>query len=243
MTTIENTARLSRNAMEEIVDIEVRLLGISYEHLVRPIVEEDVEALAETDETEWDPIEVRAWPDEWEKPAPQVLFHVVSGNHRTRAARKKGLATLRGMLKILPDDLSYTVAAVKSNTRHGKNFTQEQRLGLAKTLSEQGLSLAEIAKVFGVHKSTVGNWLSGRDSNASKKKDTAVEEAVAYATAALPTNEVTSKLLGWLAVAPISLRAEDARRALRSLPDGMQLKARQMKTWLAEVMQEEDTAC
>ncbi len=220
----------------EIIDIELRLLGISHDHLVRPIVEEDVEVLAETDETEWEPIEVRTWPDAWEKPATHVCFHVVSGNHRTSAARKKGLTTLKGKIIQAPDELSYTVAAVKSNTRHGKNFTQEQRLALAQKLSDQGLSLSEIAKTFGVHKSTVGNWLSGRDSNATKKRLT--PNPVAYATPIHVTNEVSAKLLGWIAVAPLMLSIEDARLGLHSLPPALQGKAQQMLTWLGDVLQE-----
>lgn len=239
------TITSSRDATltQEIIDIPVRELGISHDHLIRPIVEEDVAVLAETDETEWDPIEVRLWPDEWEKPASHVRYHVISGNHRTSAARRKGLSSLKGKLLDVPDERSYTIAAVKSNTRHGKNFTQEQRLALAQKLSEQGLSLAEISKVFGVHKSTVGNWLSGRDSNSSKKRQE--EDTVAYATTEHPTNEVSAKLLGWLAVAPINVNVQDAKLALHSLPDGLQVKAQQIRAWLEALMQDdqEDVAC
>lgn len=222
----------------QIIDIEVRLLGISPEHLVRPLVEEDVEVLADTDESEWEPIEVRLWPDEWEKPASHILYHVVSGNHRTSAARKKGLPTLRGTVINAPDELSYTVAAVRSNTRHGKNFTQEQRLALAQKLSDQGLSLAAIAKTFGVHKSTVGNWLSGRDSNSSKKR-TSTEETVAYATPErVAPNEASAKMLGWITLAPLQIQTEDARLALHCFPDGIQAKARLMKQWLDSVLED-----
>lgn len=238
MSNVE-TVSVSRYATGEIQDFEVRLLGINHDHLVRPIVEEDVDVLAETDATEWEPIEIRLWPDEWEKPAPHVCFHVVSGNHRTSAARKKGLATLKGKVIDAPDDRSYTVAAVRSNTRHGKNFTQEQRLALAMKLSGQGLSLSEIAKTFGVHKSTVGNWLSGRDSNASKKRQEQEETTVAYATPQLANNEISRKLLGWLAVAPLDIPTEHARHELRSLPDGLQEKACMMQKWLALVLESE----
>ena len=36
------------------------------------------------------------------------------------------IAALKGKVIDAPDELSYTVAAVKSNTRHGKNFTQDE---------------------------------------------------------------------------------------------------------------------
>jgi len=206
--------------------------------LVRPIIDEDVDMLAETDEAEWDTIEVRLWPDAWEKPSPHVLYHVVSGNHRTSAARKKGLYSLTARIIDAPDEVSYTVAAIKSNTRHGKNFNQEQRLALAQKLAEQGLSLAEIAKTFNVHKSTVGNWLSGRDSNASKKL-VPKGNTVAYATNGQAANEVSGKLLGWLAMAPLDMSIEHAQQGFRKLPPGMQLKAQNAMRWLADVLEGE----
>jgi transposase-like protein len=218
-----------------IVDIEVLELGIALDHLVRPINDDDVKVLADTDASEWDPIEVRVWPDEWPKPYPNVKYHVISGNHRTSAALIKGLATLNGRIIDAPDDLSYTIAAVKSNTRHGRNFTQEERLDLANKMHDQGLSLAEIAKTFGVHKSTVGNWLSGRDSNASRKKTEQQPETVAYATPITP-NKLTGKMLGWIASAPIEIESDKASDALSQLPPALQEKARSIHQWLSSVL-------
>lgn len=204
-------------ATNEIVDIEVLALGLAINHLVRPINDDDVKILADTDESEWDPIEVRVWPDEWPKPYPNVKYHVVSGNHRTSAALLKGLATLKGRIINAPDDLSYTVAAVKSNTRHGRNFTKEERLELAFKMDAQGLSYAEIAKIFGVHKSTAGNWLSGRDSNASRKKAETEPETVAYATPTTP-NKLTGKMLGWITSAPLEIESDKAISTSSSSP-------------------------
>lgn len=228
MTQVGNSTELA------IVDIEVLELGLALDHLIRPINDEDVKILADTDASEWDPIEVRVWPDEWPKPYPEVKYHVVSGNHRTSAALIKGLATLKGRIIDAPDDLSYTIAAVKSNTRHGKNFTQEERLALAGKMHTQGLSYAEIAKTFGVHKGTVGNWLSGRDSNASRKKTE--PETVAYATPTIPSNKLTAKMLGWITSAPIEIESDKASDALSQLPSVLQKKARSIHQWLSSVL-------
>jgi ParB-like chromosome segregation protein Spo0J len=223
-----------RSATAEIIEIPVEQLGISVPHLVRPIVDEDVDVLAETDETEWDVVEIRLWPEEYEPPATEhIRYHVISGNHRTRAARKKGLATLRCRILEAPDEVSYKLFAIKSNTRHGKNFTSEQRVQLARELQELGKSLAEIATVFGVHKSTVSNWLSGRDSNASKKREA---EPLRNATPELIMSNGHSALLSMITAAPLNMRSEDARAALALLPAELQEKARKLQAWLDEVL-------
>jgi predicted transcriptional regulator len=166
----KNTGRLTRNAPLEI-EIDIHTLGISKPHLVRPIIDEHVAFLVDTDENEWEPIEVRAWPDEWEKPSQHVQWHVVSGNHRTSAARIKGLETVGARIIEASDERSYLHAAIKTNARHGRNFTEDDRKILAGKLKALGESSSDIAKLFGVHKSTVNNWLSNRDTNASKKNN------------------------------------------------------------------------
>src|SRR5690348_14797396 len=87
-----------RRATAAIIEVPVATLGIKVEQLVRPIDEDAVYELAQKDENKWEPIEIRLWPADWEKPAPEVLYHVVSGNHRTSAARMKGLQTLRAIV-------------------------------------------------------------------------------------------------------------------------------------------------
>jgi Transposase and inactivated derivatives len=161
--------RAARNA--SVVEIEVIMLGISEEHLVRPIDDQHVAYLRDTDETEWEPIELRRWPKEWNKPTPEVEYHVISGNHRTSAARIKGLKTVRARILEVDSDLDYLTAAIRTNTRHGRNFTEDERRVNAAKLKDLGMSGSQIANLFGVHKSTVNNWLSGRDTNVSKKKN------------------------------------------------------------------------
>lgn len=84
---IENNDVALRSATDKIIEVQVSELGISIEHLVRPISEADVYELAEKDASRWEPIEIRYWPVGWEKPSPDVRYHVISGNHRTSAAR------------------------------------------------------------------------------------------------------------------------------------------------------------
>ncbi len=94
--------QVSRNAT---IDIPVSMLGISKPHLVRPLDDLHVAELVDTDETEWEPIEVRVWPADWPKPSPDVAYHVVSGNHRTSAALIKNLQSVRVQVIEASDDL------------------------------------------------------------------------------------------------------------------------------------------
>jgi hypothetical protein len=71
MTLTEN--QMSHEATSnQVIDIPVNRLGIDINHLVRPVDEQYVAELLETDENEWEPIEVRPWPSEWEKPSPNA---------------------------------------------------------------------------------------------------------------------------------------------------------------------------
>jgi transposase-like protein len=171
MSIVENIS-LSRYATtsQDVVDLPVSALGISKPHLVRPLDDVYVAELVETDESEWEPIEVRVWPEEWARPTLDTKYHVVSGNHRTSAARIKNLQSIRGRIIEASDELGYMLAAIRTNARHGRNFSEDDRKSLAAKLKGLGQSADQIAKLFGVNRATVYNWLSGRDSNASKKK-------------------------------------------------------------------------
>jgi transposase-like protein len=154
---------------EEYIDIPIEQLGINPQYLVRPIDDDYVEELADTDESEWEPIEVRLWPDNWVKPALGVIYHVVSGNHRTKAAWSKGCSTIRGKVIDCPDHLSYLLAAIRTNSRHGRNFSSDEKRMLAAKLVAMGQSYKQIAQALGVSKATISGWITGNDSNASKK--------------------------------------------------------------------------
>lgn len=162
---------LSRNATtNDTIFVPVSQLGISISHLVRPLDEQYIRELAQTDENVWEPIEIRVWPERWQKADSLVEYHVVSGNHRTSAARIKNLSTIRARIIEASDDLSYLLAAIRTNAQHGRNFTEDDRRVLAVKLKKHGQSADQIAALFHVNRATVYNWINGRDSNASKKK-------------------------------------------------------------------------
>jgi len=119
-----------------------------------------------------DPLKVRPWPED-DPRAPgceQARYQVISGYHRTSAARAMGLATIWCELHPeVQDDAAFLEMALRGNTRHGLAMdTSDLRAGV-KRLAALGRSRGEIAKALGMPKSTVTSWLSGSDTNASKK--------------------------------------------------------------------------
>ena len=82
----------------------------------------------------------------------------------------------------------------------------------------------------------VGNWLTGRDSNASRKKTEQQPETVAYATPTTSPNKLTGKMLGWITSAPIEFESDKASDALSQLPPALQEKARSIHQWLSLVL-------
>jgi len=218
-----------RGATDEIIEVSVETLGINIEHLVRPILESDVYDLASKDESRWEPIEVRPWPVEWEKPEPSVLYHVVSGNHRTSAARIKQLPTLRARLIEARDELSYLKAAIRSNTQHGRNFTRDEYIINAKKLQAQGLPLGEIASELGYSKSTVSRWLTGTDSHAASKQkqhdaiDTSYTHALTQSESSI--SQVKSKVMGLIMDAGLAGNVVEARAYVSTLkPNTIQIR-------------------
>lgn len=230
MTITDNTASLSRNAT---VDIPVNMLGVSIPHLVRPLDDRHIAELVETDETEWEPIEVRVWPANWPKPTPEVAYHVVSGNHRTCAAQMKKLFSLPARVIEAQDDLSYMLAAIRTNARHGKNFTEDDRRDLAAKLKALGQSVSDIAKLFGVHRGTVHNWLSGRDSNASRK---ATAEKKAEGMRLLAAAEAEAVDQEWADLPDVSVDEVQLVQTRRDIIDFLRTPATIDKTHVATLV-------
>lgn len=219
--TIEN--HLSRNAtLPDISLIPLDQLGISIPHLVRPLDEQYVAELVQTDESAWEPIEVRKWPATWQKPSPAIVYHVMSGNHRTSAAQIKKLPALPARIIEADDDLSYMIAAIRTNARHGRNFTEDDRRALAARLKGLGQSADQIAALFNVNRATVYNWLSGRDSNASKKRahdrKAAGMQLLAEAEAGLVDND-------WATLPDTSVDARQLLQARRQIIDFLRTPA------------------
>src|SRR5947209_18034256 len=88
---VAETNHSEGGAYAPVVEIEIEKLGINTARRMREIDTKYVAELAETDDTEWGPLEVCVWDDtRWVRPAAHVEFEVVSGNHRTSAERVKG---------------------------------------------------------------------------------------------------------------------------------------------------------
>jgi len=232
-----------RSATDEIIEVNVDTLGIDIEHLVRPIVEADVYELSTKDETRWEPIEIRLWPAHWPKPTPEVLYHVISGNHRTQAARIKKLPTLRARLLRAPDELTYLVAAIQSNTQHGRNFTREEYILNAKKLQAQGLPLAEIALVLGYSKSAVSRMLTGNDSHASSKQQQEENQLLFNASSSftipqsdMGTDPVKRKVMGLVMDAQIEGSVIAAQEYIQTLKPVQREALQSLTMWLQEVM-------
>lgn len=225
----------------EIVAVPIALLGISEEHLVRPINYQHLEELIESDENEWEPIEFRLWPANWVKPHPDVKFHVMSGNHRRKSADAKDMETLRGRYIKADSELEYMEAAIRTNTRHGLNFAEDEKRANAARLKELGMSGSQIAKLFGVHKSTANNWLSGRDTNMSRKQKQESEAVPETAYELTPRDALVSsgkrKIMSLLINAQIDADIEEAKAYVQSLKTTQKELLHQLVEWMQEVIE------
>jgi transposase len=222
----------------EIVEVPIALLGISEEHLVRPINYEHVQELIESDENEWEPIEFRLWPTNWIKPHPDVRFHIISGNHRRKSADPKKLETIRGKYIKADSELEYMASAIRTNTRHGLNFAEDEKRANAARLKELGMSGSQIAKLFGVHKSTANNWLSGRDTNMSRKQKQEPEPDTSY-TVTSREQFVSSgkrKIMSLLINAQVDADTEEARAYVQTLKSTQTESLHHLIEWLQKVL-------
>jgi transposase-like protein len=237
----------SRNAKPEIVSIPVAQLGIYHRTLVRPINKQAVAELADTDETMWAPLEVRHWPDDYgTSESDEVIYHVMSGNHRRSAASLKKLECLPCVILDAPTEADYLTFAIKSNTGHGRNFTEDERRMLAAQLKAQGKAPAEIAHMFKVSQSTVYNWLSGRDTNASRKRAEIRDHhltpmgAIDYVPLPRETHDerVKRKVQGLIMDAQFEAGVTEARAYIRTLKPAQQEALCSLTMWLQQVMEE-----
>lgn len=222
-------------ATDEIIEVEVETLGI--EHLVRELSEEAAYDLAEKDESTWEPLEIRHWPTHWKKPSERVIYHVISGNHRTRAAQIKGLRTLRAKLVRAESEIDFLKTAIRSNTGHGRNFTREEYAANARRLHEEGMSLTEIAALLGYNKSTVSRWLTGSDSHAAAKRE---GEAQLMPSSEMPhvsgADAVKQKIMGLVMDGRIDADVMEARDYVASLKQTQQESLHSLFSWLQEVI-------
>jgi len=124
----------------------------------------------ETDPAEWDSIQVRRWPstDPFPPDEGPYEWQVISGYHRTSAARLLNMSTLRASIVEAETETAFTLLAIKGNLRHGKPMSSDEQRVVVRRLRTLGLSEGEIARQTGIPKGTVHNWLSGRNTNGGR---------------------------------------------------------------------------
>jgi ParB-like chromosome segregation protein Spo0J len=159
--------------MSKIVEIALSDIALSTapNRQIRPVIPDHVRHLAdETDHTQWQPIDVRPWPESDPYPPGEEdrPWQVVSGYHRTSAARALGLPTIRAQEVDAPDDATFTLMALKGNTRHGLLMSNEEIRAQVRRLRDLGVSEGDIHRATGISKGTLHNWLTGRDTNAAR---------------------------------------------------------------------------
>jgi hypothetical protein len=164
--------------------------------------------IEETDPTEWDPIQVRPWPET--DPYPQGEegrpCQVISGYHRTTAARgMPDMTSIRAQVVDAPDDATFLLIALKGNLRHGKLMSTDEQRAAVVRLHALGMSLGDIRRETSISKGTIHNWLSKRDTNAGRllrmqqadaeKADTRGEDDLAAEWRVMPTADLDAKRL------------------------------------------------
>lgn len=173
MEHVEHETGLAQEARE----IPLRLIGLDTrpERQIRPLDVEHVRALMETTiPKEWDPIEVREWPEDDPRPRgeEECVYQVISGYHRTTAARNLGLNAIRAVvITDALDEVGFQLRAFRTNARHGKPMSTDEKQALARRLRAFGMSETDIAREMSTPKGTIHNWLSGRNTNANRHKE------------------------------------------------------------------------
>lgn len=168
----------AKNGNPDIIEAPTEWLGYSQE--AREIADWHVDELIASDESTWDSLKVCFWPDYMDKPSDEIMFRIIGGNHRTKAARGKNppLETLRMRVGIVVDEVDFLRAQVEDNASHGLNYTEDQRKAHAFKFRAMDVPVSVIAKDLKMSVKTLYNWFSGRDTNKSKKaKEKAREQA------------------------------------------------------------------
>jgi ParB-like chromosome segregation protein Spo0J len=184
-------------------DIPLEEIGLNPRFQSRMHIDEEwVQHLAgKTDHMVWDPVWVRRWPEGEARPpgCEHAVYEVASGFTRTTAARRIGLKTLRCAIYDCPDNGDFLVLAAQGNARHGARLTNEEQVRQAQRLRDAGKSQGDIAKALGLARTTISNWLSGRDTHAASKARGALSGQRDTDEAGVPAS--------WSGAAPVSLDA------------------------------------
>jgi transcriptional regulator with XRE-family HTH domain len=228
------------NGNPDIVEVPLEVLGRSTE--VRQLNYAHVQDLVMSDEHMWPPLEVCLWPDSKEKQEETVLLRIISGNHRTSAAKEKGLSSLPVRIFKAEREIDFRVLAIRSNASHGLNFTEDECKKQAAYLKQEGKTLDVIASILNKSKSTISRWLSGADSNASRKIAKIAQpqstEAPAVKTPIRVVPTVAQKIEALLICENMSVSVQEAREYIDAMPAQKQQRVRTLFAWMQEAMEE-----
>lgn len=229
----------ANNGNPDIVEVPVEVLGHSTE--VRELNWAHVQDIVMSDEHTWPPLEVCLWPDYKEKTDQSVLLRIISGNHRTSAAKEKGLSSLPVRVFKVEKEIEFRILAIRSNASHGLNFTEDEYKKQAAYLKQEGKSLTDIASILSKNKSTISRWLSGADSNASRKNAKAVQpQQVENSTPkalvrTVPT--VAQKIETLLIGESMSVDALEAKKYIDAISVQKQQRLCMLLAWLQEALE------
>lgn len=234
------------NDNPDIVEVPLELLGFDAE--VRELDYGYVQDLALTNERRWPALEVCLWPEYLPKLDPVILLRIISGNHRTAAAREKGLSSLPVRIFKVENEMDFRTLAVYSNASHGLRFKEDECKKQAAYFYQggKGKSYDEIALIFGKSKSTISRWITGNDSNASRKIAKIVQpEQVSSSSStsstlktpvrAIPT--IVQKIEALLIGEGMSVSAQEAKMHIDAISAQKKQRLHALYVWLQEVME------
>jgi len=224
------------NGNPDIVEVPIEVLGHSNE--VRELNWAHVQDLVMSDEHTWPPLEVCLWPEYLPKSGLATLLRIISGNHRTSAAKEKGLLSLPVRIFKVEKEVDFRILAIRSNASHGLNFTEDEYKKQAAYLKQEGKTLGDIASILSKNKSTISRWLSGADSNASRKIEKIVQsQQVEPSATKMPIRTVPTiaqKIETLLIAENMSVGAQEAREYIQNLSAQKQQRIHALFAWLQE---------
>jgi ParB family chromosome partitioning protein len=96
------------------------------------------------------------------RPVDGARFEIIAGERRWRAAQRAGLAEIPAQVRTVPDQAALAMALIENIQRENLNALEEAQ-GLARLISEFGLTHDAVAKAVGRSRSAVSNLLRLRE--------------------------------------------------------------------------------
>ena len=230
------------NGNPDIVDVPIEILGHSSE--ARELNWDHVHDLALSDESSWPPLEVCLWPDSMQKLDVAILLRIITGNHRTAAAKEKGLKSLPVRIFRVEKEVEFRILAIYSNASHGLKFTEDECKRQARYLRQEGKTLDEIAAYFSKNKSTISRWVNDTDLNASRKIAKIVQSqpvggssSSASSASKMPIRTVPTvaqKIETLLIAENMSVSVQEAREYIQNLSAQKRQRIHELFAWLQD---------